>query len=205
MGIFSSDFSVRLAWFDPCDLERSELAEALTPLPSVVFEEVGSIRIMEGVARATSDGGPSLRFEQSVELPPYANQATVFLNGWEAAFEDTDHHVYDVAAILGNIRVMPGNTIQWTVIGGLSDVGAEEGFTFAYRYTILAWNDTAVRATVDHNDADTFCRTREAHGGDNFFLGRNLDPPDATFTTALASLWAKGTQATLEAYLGGTL
>jgi hypothetical protein len=187
MGIFSSDFSIRLGWFNPCDLETSKLVEALTPLPSIVFEEVGSIRMMEGVARASATEGASLRFEQSVDLPPYANQATVFLNGWEAAFEDTDHHVYDVAAILARIRVTPGKTIEWTVIGGLADVGAEEGFVFTYRYTILAWNDAVVRAIVDNDDGDAFCRTREPHGSDHFFEGRNHAPPDAMVTTALAS------------------
>jgi len=182
-----SDFALRLAWFDPCDFEAIEPTEALTPLPSVLFEEVGSIRVMEGVARATGTGERHLRIEQTVDLPPYANQATVFLNGWEAAFDDTDHHVYDVAAVLARIRVTPGVTIQWTAIGDLSDFGAEETFVFTYRYTILAWNDTTVRAMVDHNDAETFCRTREPHGSDNYFVGENVDPPDAMLTTALAS------------------
>jgi hypothetical protein len=185
-----SDFSLRLAWFNACiDLEQIEPTQAITPSPSVVFEEIGSIKVMEGLTRATISGlfgGRRLRIEQSVDLPPYANQATVFLNGWQAAYEDPEHHLYDVAAILGRIRVTPGQAIQWTATGDLSDFDGEATFTLTYRYMIIAWNDASVRAMVDHNDAEHFCRTGEPHGDDNFFKGENTGAADAT-TTALSS------------------
>jgi hypothetical protein len=55
-----------------------------------------------------------------------------------------------------------------------------------YRYMIIAWNDASVRAMIDHNDAEHFCRTGEPHGDDNFFVGENTGAADAT-TTALSS------------------
>ena len=181
---------LRLAWFHAClDLETIEPTQATTPSPSVVFEEIGSIKVMEGVTRATvspESGRRRLRIEQSVELPPYANQATVFLNGWHAAYDDTDHHVYDVAVILGRIRVTPGQMIQWSATGDLADHDAKETFTLTYRYGIIAWNDASVRAMVDHNDAEHYCRTGELHGSDNFFQAQNNGAADAT-TTALSS------------------
>ena len=178
---------LRLAWFKAClDLEQIEPTQATTPSPSVVFEEIGSIKVMEGVTRATVSGGRRLRIEQSVDLPPYANQATVFLNGWQGAYDDSDHHVYDVAVILGRIRLTPGQTLQWSATGDLADHDGKAPFTLTYRYGIIAWNDASVRAMVDHNDADHYCRTFEPHGGDNFFQGENDGAADVR-TTALSS------------------
>lgn len=182
-----SDFSTTLAWFRPCDdLDQIEPAPAVTAPPSLVFEESGSIKVMEGVTRVTVAGGRRLRVEQSLELPSYANQATVFLNGWQARYEDSDHHLFDVAVIFNRIRVTPGQALQWSTTGELADKHREAAFTLTYRFGIIAWNDAAVRAMVDHNDAEHFCRTGEPHGSDNFFKGENNGAPDAA-TTALAS------------------
>lgn len=182
-----SDFSTTLAWFRPCDdLEQIDPAPAVTAPPSLVFEESGSIKVMEGMTRVTVSGGRRLRVEQTVELPPYANQATVFLNGWQAGYEDSDHHLFDVAVIFSRIRVTPGQALQWSTTGDLADKHREATFTLTYRFGIIAWNDAAVRAMVDHNDAEHFCRTGEPHGSDNFFKGENNGAPDAT-TTALSS------------------
>jgi hypothetical protein len=183
-----SDFSTTLAWFNPCfDFDQIDPAGVITDPPTVVFEEANSIKVMEGAASTKGSGESRLRVEQSVELPSYANQATVFLNGWQARFDDSDdHHVFDVAVILSRIRVVPGKSIQFTATGDLADKHRDAPFTLTYRFGIIAWNDAAVRAIVDHNDADHFCRTGEPHGGDNFFKGENTGAPDGA-TTALSS------------------
>ena len=184
-ALSSCGFSARLPWFDACqDIDQIEPTQATAPVPSVVFEQTGSIKVMEGVTRATSLANRLLRVEQGVDLPAYANQATVFLNGWQAAYNDSDHHLYDVAAILGRIQVIPGQKISWNAIGDLADYDADETFTWTYRYTIIAWNDAVVRAVVDHNDAEHYCKSKEADGDDNFFAGENTD---SNATTALAS------------------
>lgn len=184
-ALSSCDFSAHLPWFNAClDIEKIEPTQAIAPVPSVVFEQIGSIKVMEGVTRATSPANRLLRVEQSVDLPAYANQATVFLNGWQAAYNDSDHHLYDVAAILGRIKVTPGQKISWNAMGDLADYDGDEAFTWTYRYTIIAWNNTSVRAMVDHNDAEHYCKSKEADGDDNFFEGTNTD---GNATTALAS------------------
>jgi hypothetical protein len=183
-----SDFSTTLAWFKPClDFDQIVPAGVITEPPTVVFEEANAIKVMEGTASTSVPGGTRLRIEHNVQLPPYANQATVFLNGWQARFDDSDdHHVFDVAVIFNRIRVIRGQSVQFTVTGELGDKHREAPFTLTYRFGIVAWNDGAVRAMVDHNDAEHFCRTGEPHGDDNFFKGENTGAPDAA-TTALSS------------------
>lgn len=191
LALSSCDFSVRIPPnFEPCkDLDQIALAPAITPAPSLVFEEIGSIKVMHGVARATraASGRGFLRVEQSIELPAYANQATVFLNGWKAAYNNSDHHLADVATLLGRIRVAPGK-ITWNAFGWLSDY-AGKPFTWDYHYTIIAWNDVNVRAMVDHNDGERFCKDGKANGDDNFFTGKNDSNPTegVVSTTALSS------------------
>ena len=125
-----SDFSTTLAWFRPCDdLEQIDPAPAVTAPPSLVFEESDSIKVMEGMTRVTVSGGRRLRVEQTVELPSYANQATVFLNGWQAGLQDSDHHLFDVAVISSRIRVTPGQALQWSTTGDLADKHREATFT----------------------------------------------------------------------------
>ena len=178
-------FSSHPPWFDACrDIDAIEPTQAIAPSPSVVFEQIGSIKVMEGLTRATSPANRELRVEQSVDLPSYANQATVFLSGWQAAYNDSDHHLYDVAAILGSIKVTSGQKISWNAIGDLADNSGDEAFTWTYHYTIIAWNDAFVHAMVDHNDAEHYCKSKEADGDDNFFEGENID---SNATTALAS------------------
>lgn len=184
-ALSSCGFSIRLSWFNACrDIDQIMPTQANTPSPSVVFEQIGSIKVMEGVTRATRLPNSFLRVEQSVDLPAYANQATVFLNGWQVAYDGSDHHLYDVATILGRIKVVPGQKISWTATGDLADYDGDETFTWTYRYTIIAWNDAVVRAMVDHNDAEHHCKSGEADGDDNFFQGENTD---SNATTALSS------------------
>jgi hypothetical protein len=190
IGAFATGCSfsthIRPDWFDACrDLDQIVPTQPdAASAPTVAFEEPGSLKVMWGVTQATFSGDV-LRVEQSVDLPPYANQATVVLNGWQAAYTDSDHHLYDVGAILGRIQVIPGQKITWNAVGDLADFDSAEQFRWTYRYTVIAWNDAAIHAMIDHNDAEVFCRTGEAHGGDNFFQAENTDTPETN--TALSS------------------
>ena len=198
VGTMACGFSNRLPpTFDACkDLDQIEPAQANTPSPSVAFEYIGSIKVMHGLTRATAPNGKGFsRVQQSIEIPPYTNQATVFLNGWEAAYNGSDQNLDYVATILGRIRVIPGTQgvpgkITWDATGYLGDNDGAEAFTWTYHYTIVAWNDTFVHAMVDHNDGEHFCKNKEADGDDNFFIAENGDSnPDhgVVATTALAS------------------
>jgi hypothetical protein len=184
-ALSSCGFSNRIPWSFGCgDFDQIEPTPANAPSPSVVFEQIGSLKVMWSVTRTASPVHNTVRIEQSVDIPPYANQATVFLNGWQAAYDDTDHHLYDVAAILGRINVTPGQKISWSAIGALHDYDAKEAYTWTYRYTIVAWNSAFVNAMVDHTDAELHCKSGGTDGDDNFFEGEN---PGSTGATALAS------------------
>lgn len=173
----------------PCEDSKLTLREAIGGPPVTVFEEPGSIVVMHGSARSACPDGGDLWIEQSASLPSYANRATVFLNGWQASYNGSDHHLGQVAAMLARIRVTPGK-ITWVAGGTLRDDGEEETFQWSYRYTIIAWNDSSVRAMVDHNDAEYYCKANGPHGSDNFFYAEN--DPTTTALTTFASFLENG-------------
>ncbi len=162
--------------------DKIGLSEVVGAPPVTVFEDPGTIKVMHGSGRASYHKGTLVKIEQSAELPPYANQATVFLNGWKLSYNGSDQHLYGVGTNLLRIRVQPGK-ITWQAAGILCDDGTEEAFTWEYRYTIIAWNDANLRAMVDHNDWEYYCKAKESDGSDNFFGATNRN----ITTTALSS------------------
>jgi hypothetical protein len=159
--------------FDLCE-EFDNLA--LTPVsgdpPAVVFEDPGTIKVMHGSGHARRTDGQFIRVEQSAELPDYANQATVFLNGWDLSYAGSDHHVAGLGTLVARIRVEP-RKLTWNAVGVLADKHRDKACNWTYYYTIVAWNDANLHAMVDHNDAESYCKTEEADGSDNFFQADN--------------------------------
>jgi len=148
--------------------------------PAVVFEDLGIIKVMHGSGRARLSDGHFIRVEQSAELPDYANQATVFLNGWDLSYAGDDHHVAGLGTMVARIRVEP-RKLTWNAVGVLADRDLDKAYNWTYYYTIIAWNDANLHAMVDHNDAEFHCKTKEADGSDNFFQADNRE-----MTTALS-------------------
>lgn len=186
----SCGFTVSDSWFKICaSLDEVGLTEVVGDAPALVHEEPGTIKVMHGIGRATYNKGELVKVEQSAELPAYANRATVFVNGWRVSYNGGDQHLGEVGTILARIKVVPGK-ITWHAAGALRDEGEEEAFTWEYRYTIVAWNDANVRAMVDHNDADYFCKMQQpgagggADGTDNFFVAWNEHTTTALTTVA---------------------
>src|SRR5882672_3430606 len=90
--------------FDLCDdFEKLPLTAVSGEPPAVVFEDPGTIKVMHGSGRAGLSDGHFIRVEQSAELPDYANQATVFLNGWDLSYPGDDHHVAGLGTIVARI------------------------------------------------------------------------------------------------------
>jgi len=155
------------------EVEDMDYAGVFGNEPEVVFEDEGTIKVMHGYGRASHYGGNIVRVEQGAELPGYANQATVFLNGWELEYAgDDDQPIAALATAITRIRIARGR-ITWDAIGYLGDEDRDKAYDWSYRYTIVAWNDTQLHATVDHNDAQNYCETGEADGSDNFFQAYN--------------------------------
>ena len=50
------------------------------------------------------------------------------------------------------------------------DDGGDEGYTWTYYYTVIAWNDAAINLLVNHDDADNFCKAGTGAVGQLLFL-----------------------------------
>lgn len=157
--------------------DRIPLAEVVGGPPAVVLEDPGTIKVMHGDGSASFPSGDPGRVQQSVELPPYANQATVFLNGWDLAYKGTDHHVEMLANLIARIRVERGK-ITWDAAAVLADDDFDKPVAWKYRYTVIAWNDVNLRAMVDHNDID-HCKSGTEDASDNYFSAGNDNMPTA--------------------------
>ncbi len=167
--------------FDICEeFEKIGVSEMTDQLRHVVFEAQGTIIAVQGSACARRNSGGIVKVEESLEIPRYANKATVFLNGWKVNYLSSDHHVIGLATAVGKIS-LAGGKLTWNAVGMLRDKKADDAHNWCYHYTVIAWNDPAVNAVVDHDDADNFCKAGTG-ASDNFYFTDN-----GGTTTALSS------------------
>ena len=175
------------------ELPLTELTSQDPPTP--VFENPGTIKVMHGFGSAKVNAGAFIdleiqergfiKVEQSLEIPEYANKATVFLNGWKLSYlGDDDQNVAGLGTLVGKIG-LEGRKLTWNAIGILRDNDAHEGNDWTYYYTVIAWNDAALSVLVNHDDADNFCKAGTG-GSDNFYFTTNWGVNRRT-TTALSS------------------
>src|SRR5215471_1922260 len=138
----------------------------LTPLsaqppndPKLIFETPAAIKVIHGSGRARLDSGKRIiKVEQSVSIPTYANQATVFLNGWHLEYLAFDQHVLALGALITKIKLDRRNsTLTWTAAGVIRDDDFKEGYILTYHFTVIAWNDAALNVSVDQGSPDSFC------------------------------------------------
>ena len=122
----------------------------------VIFEVQGTIIAVQGFGCAKRDSGGIVKVEQSLQIPTYANRATVFLNGWKLNYLSSDHHVGELGSLVGKIKLVDGK-LTWNAVGTLGDVDGNDGHNSCYHYTVIAWSDAALNATVDHDEADSYC------------------------------------------------
>jgi hypothetical protein len=151
--------------------------------PKVIFETQGQIKAMHGFGSAQLDSGKRIiKVEQSVVIPAYANQATVFLNGWHLNYLGGDQHVLALGALITKIKLdRRSSTLTWTAAGVLRDDDFKEAYNFTYHFTVIAWNDAALSVTVDQGNPDNFCNA-DTDLPDKSFVAINKDT-----TTALSS------------------
>jgi len=160
----------------------SPLTELTSEDRTVVFEEPGTIIVYHGHGCAESNKSETqdvLRVEQSLDIPLYATNATVFLNGWHLQYllGDDDRNVAGLGTLIRNIR-LEGKTLKWEAHGALSDNSFETGYSWCYYYTVVAWNPSNINLMVDHKDG---CDARDPRKT-NFFRADNVGA-----TTALSS------------------
>jgi CARDB len=137
-----------------CDLIKEAPLKELTSSepPQVVFEEQGTIIVYHGVGCAESKKSGRedvLKVEQSLDLPPYATNATIFLNGWRVRYLNKDHHIAGLGTTIENIR-LERNTLKWQAAGVLSDDNFNDAYRWCYNYTVVAWSPSNLNLIVDH-------------------------------------------------------
>src|SRR3972149_1822237 len=104
------------------DIPVKELTDSGQQIPHV-FEEPGTIIVYHGFGCAESNKSGTediIKVEGSQDIPAYATNATVFLNGWHLQYLDSDHHVAGLGTLIRNIR-LEGQTLKWEAHGALSD------------------------------------------------------------------------------------
>lgn len=167
--------SLQSPYLDICkEFESIPTVPVLDQGVGVVFEDPGTIVVQHGFGCARSDNGRFIKVEQSLDIPDYANQATVVLNGWRMNYFDDDHHVLVLTSALGKIRFdqpRGAKKLTWEAIGILADDNLKRHYGWCYYYTVIAWNGTKLHAVVDNGDADHFCKS--GTGSDNFFFAFN--------------------------------
>ncbi len=135
---------------------KPPLAELTSSERTVVFEQPGTIIVFHGSGCARSDKSGEediLAVEETLELPPYATNATVILNGWRLQYLDGDHNVTGLGTVIKNIRI-ERNTLKWEAAGAMSDKNFDDGYSWCYRWTVVAWNPSQLALLADHKNDD---------------------------------------------------
>src|SRR5207247_3500774 len=94
---------------------------------------------IEFVASNNSDTQDVIKVEQSVDLPAYATNATVFLNGWHLNYLNGDHNIAGLGTLISNIR-LERNTLKWQASGVISDDNFDDPYNWCYYYTVVGWD-----------------------------------------------------------------
>jgi hypothetical protein len=178
------------------DVPLSQLIDAEQ---NVLFEDAGTIIVFHGGGCAKSERAgkqQTLKVEQSIDVPSYAKNATVFLNGWRLQYLQGDHHVGFIVTAIRNVR-LEGQTLKWEAIGKLADRNFDDAYLWCYRFTAFGWDPSRINVSVDDRDdpAETDNITFQ-----NFFAGQNLTdsaPPDSAgvaFPRFVASAVSSGSK-----------
>jgi hypothetical protein len=149
------------------------LAQLIDPVQDVVFEDTGTIIVFHGRGCAKADRAGqqvTLKVGQSVNVPTYAKNATVFLNGWRLQYLHGDHHVGFVVTAIRNIS-LEGQTLKWEAIGKLADRNFDDAYLWCYRFTAFGWDPSQINVSVDDRDSPGETDNIEFQ---NFFAGQNL-------------------------------
>jgi len=116
----------------------------LTPLTSqssqIVFQDPGIVIAIHGTGSAKLTSGKTakaIKVEQSVDILPFANRATVFLNGWRVNYLTTDHNVLVLGTAILKIRFnLREHKLTWVAMGLIRDDDGKEGYDWTYRFTV---------------------------------------------------------------------
>ena len=153
-------------------LEEAKLKELTDSQRNVVFEEQGTIIVYHGFGCAASnkpDTQDVVKVEQSLDLPAYATNATVLLNGWHLNYLHDDHNIAGLGTLISNIR-LERNTLKWQASGVISDDNFDDPYNWCYYYTVVGWDPNKLNLIVDHKDGN--CNPND-NSDSNFYFAQN--------------------------------
>lgn len=148
-----------------CELmKKTDPKEATDSVIVNVINSQDTLAVYQGSAcgKSSKSGTEDIVIlEGSLDLPQYATNGAVFLNGWKVEFLDPDHHLGGLGVLIRNIRlednpVLKTRTLKWEASGGISDKNFDDSYTMCYHYTVVAWNETTVSLAIDQDDGDCF-------------------------------------------------
>jgi hypothetical protein len=152
----------------------SDLSQLTSMNRTPVFEDAGTIIVYRGNGCAESKKTgtqDSLYVQESLDLPRYAGNATVFLNGWRLRYLHGEHYVRTLGTSIYFIRLVDGptgKTLLWNAGGSISDNDFKEPYTWCYYYTVVAWNPVNLALVVDHDDGSCSDKPEETRDANYF-------------------------------------
>lgn len=92
-------------------------------------------------------------FETQIwELPSYADEATIILNGFAVSYQKKDHHIRGTGVKIGSQERF-GQVLLWDAGIDLLDRSGNDGIDACIYYHGVAWNSEAIDASVDQSYA----------------------------------------------------
>lgn len=136
--------------------DNSQFNVITSPTREIIFEDNQNMVVYHGSSCTKTDNGKrgSLTVEESLELPAYITNATVYLNGWHLKYLNDDHHVAGLGTAIDGIK-LEGNTLKWKARGAISDHNFDDPYSWCYYYTVIAWNASNIHINADDNNGSS--------------------------------------------------
>lgn len=96
----------------------------------------------------------------TIDMPPYVNQATAILNGWDLRYLNKDQEIHALRADIKHSKLLTGAgspTLVFEATGEISDQNWDDAYEFCVHYTGFGFNSTWIDARIegDYNGIDT--------------------------------------------------
>lgn len=141
----------------PLEMDQAALEPTTDSGRDLILDDPGIVHSeIEGPICAELPPGDGGDFRQisiagNYDLPSFADDATVFLNGWslEYLLEPEDDDVRGISATIRDIS-FAGNTLTWNAVGWIGDDDGENAYKFCYVYTVVAWASSTINFSAEH-------------------------------------------------------
>lgn len=125
------------------------------------YEDPGKFIMVEGNQCTVRNRGPEpSTMLITIDMPPYVNQATAILNGWDLRYLNKDQEIHALRADIKHSKLLTGAgspTLVFEAIGEISDQNRDDAYEFCVHYTGFGFNSTWIDARIegDYNGIDT--------------------------------------------------